>query len=126
MTELRSGLIDTYHRDMSLAATHIELRLNRAGQPRAFIAGTRVRVQDVHALAEVRGASPDEIVEALPHLTLGQVHAAISYYFDHRDEVLQEMQEDDEYVRRFKESRGPAPLQRRLEGDVDNGGSVSS
>lgn len=124
--ELQRRVIDASNGDMSLAATHIELRLNRAGQPRAFIAGTRVRVQDVYALAEVRGASPDEIVEALPHLPLGQIHAALSYYFDHRDEVLQEMREDDEYVRRFKESHGPGPLQKRLEGDVGNGGSVSS
>jgi hypothetical protein len=34
-------------------ATHIELRPNREGQPRAFIAGTRVRVQDIYAQAEI-------------------------------------------------------------------------
>ena len=48
----------------------IELRPNRSGQQRAYIAGTRVRVQDIYALAEVQGRSPDEIVEALPHLSL--------------------------------------------------------
>ena len=37
-------------------ATHIELRPNRDGQPRAFIAGTRVRVQlSVRAMRDESG-----------------------------------------------------------------------
>jgi uncharacterized protein (DUF433 family) len=80
-------------------ATHIEIRPNRDGQPRAFIERTRVRVQDVYALAEIHGKTPGEIVQALPSLTLAQVHAALSYYFDHRPSIVQEMQEDEEFVR---------------------------
>lgn len=33
------------------------------------------------------GASPEEILENLPHLTLSQVFDALSYYADHRDEI---------------------------------------
>ena len=47
---------------------HIEIRKDRAGQDRAYIAGTRVRVQDIYVDSEVLGKSPDEIVAALPHL----------------------------------------------------------
>jgi uncharacterized protein (DUF433 family) len=86
-----------------VVAPHIEIRRNRDGQPRAFIAGTRVRVQDIYALAEVQGKSPDDIVHALPHLTLAQVHAALAYYLDHRENILREMREDGEYVRRQRE-----------------------
>ncbi|MBI1901692.1 MAG: DUF433 domain-containing protein [Planctomycetia bacterium] len=95
-------------------ATHIELRANREGRPRAFIAGTRVRVQDVYALSEIQGKTPGEIVRELPHLTLAQVHAALSYYFDHREAIVQEMREDDEFVRRFRALTGPGPLEQRL------------
>ena len=97
-----------------LVATHIEERANHAGQPRAFIAGSRVRVQDVYALAEIQGKTPDEIVQALPHLTLAQVHAALSYYFDHRDAILQEMREDDMFAGQLRELNGVGPLQQRL------------
>jgi uncharacterized protein (DUF433 family) len=93
-------------------ATHIELRPNRDGQPRAFIAGTRVRVQDIYAQAEIHGRSPDEIVEGLPHLTLGQVHAALSYLHDHRDDILREMQEDEAFVQELRSAAGPSLLQR--------------
>ena len=41
---------------------HIEIRKNRAGQDRAFVAGSRVRVQDTYVDSEVLGKSPDEIV----------------------------------------------------------------
>jgi uncharacterized protein (DUF433 family) len=95
-------------------ATHIESRPNRAGQARAYVAGTRVRVQDVYALSEVHGLTADQIVEQLPHLSLGQVHAALSYFFDHREQILNEIREDEEFVRMMREKTGPGPLEQRL------------
>jgi len=95
-------------------ATHVEFRQNRAGQDRAFIAGTRVRVQDVYAMSEIHGLTPDQIVEQLSQLTLGQVHAALAYYFDHREQILNELREDDEFVRALRADTGPGPLEQRL------------
>ncbi len=106
-------------------ATHIEVRKNRAGQDRAYIAGTRTRVQDVYALAEMQGLTPDQIVEQLPHLTLGQVHAALSYYFDHREQILNEVREDEEFVRLMRAQTGPGPLEQRL-GESRGDDAVSS
>lgn len=93
-------------------ATHIELRPNREGQLRAFIVGTRVRVQDIYAQSELHGRTAEEIAEGLPNLTLGQIHAALSYLFDHRDEVLREMREDETFVAQMRASGGPSPLDR--------------
>ncbi len=95
-------------------ATHIEIRPNRSGQPRAFIAGTRVRVQDIYALAEIHGLSGEQIVEQLPHLNLGQVYAALSYLFDHREQILNELREDEQFVQAMREKTGPGPLEQRL------------
>jgi uncharacterized protein (DUF433 family) len=100
---------------MSQTATSaIELRPNRSGQSRAFIAGTRVRVQDIYGLSELQGKSPDEIVAALPHLTLFQVHSALAYYFQHRAEILQEIREDDNFVAAMRAKLGPGPLSTKL------------
>lgn len=96
-------------------ATHIEIRKNRSEQDRAYISGTRTRVQDVYALAEIHGLTPDQIVEQLPHLTLGQVHAALGYYFDHREQILNELREDEEFVRLMRAQTGPGPLEQRLD-----------
>jgi uncharacterized protein (DUF433 family) len=95
-------------------ATHIEVRPNRSGQPRACIAGTRVRVQDIYALAEIHGLSADQIVDQLPHLNLGQVYAALSFLSDHRERILNELREDEEFVRAMREKTGPGPLEQRL------------
>lgn len=95
-------------------ATHIEIRQNRAGQDRAYVAGTRTRVQDIYTLAEIHGLTPDQIVEQLPHLTLGQVHAALAYYFDHRQEIQSELREDEQFVEMLRRQTGPGPLEQRL------------
>ena len=105
----------SYNVDMeSEVATHIDIRPNRSSQPRAYIAGTRVRVQDIYSLSEIHGLNADQIVEQLPHLTLGQVYAALSYLFDHREQILNELREDEEFVRMMREKTGPGPLEQRL------------
>lgn len=105
----------TYHACMAQTiASHIEIRPNRDGQDRAFVDGTRVRVHDVAVLAELHGQTPDQIAEALPHLSLAQIHAALSYYFDHRVEIQQELKDDAEFVERFKTLVGSGPLELRL------------
>lgn len=111
---------------MSTFSHAIELRNNRAGQPRAYVAGTRVRVQDVYAFSELQGLTADEIVDALPHLTLGQVHAALAYYFDHREEILNEVREDEAFVKHFRATHGDGPLARKLRGEEANGDTLPS
>lgn len=106
-------------------ATHVEIRKNRDGQDRAFVVGTRVRVSDIYALAEIQGYAPDAIVAQLPHLSLGQVHAALSYFFDHREQILQELREDDQFADLMRTQFGPGPLEQRLDGNA-NGNAVSS
>lgn len=95
-------------------ATHIEMRPDREGRDRAYVDGTRVRVQDVAALAERQGRTPDQIVAALPHLSLAQVHAALSYYFDHRTEIQRAWSEDADFAQQLRSLNGPGPLERRL------------
>jgi uncharacterized protein (DUF433 family) len=109
-----------------LEKKHIELRPNRSGQPRAYIAGTRVRVQDVYAMAEVQGLTPDEISRSLPHLSLAQVHAALAYYFEHRQAILDEIRQDEDFVRHFKALTGPGPLEAKLGRGGGDGHSLPS
>ena len=54
---------------------------------KACIDGTRIRVMDIVAL-EREGYVPDKMLHvfAVP-LTLGQVHAALAYYYDHQAEI---------------------------------------
>ena len=61
------------------------------GEP--VIKGTRTPVRAIVEWWKF-GASPEEILENLPHLTLSQIFDALSYYADHRDEIEQYIAEN--------------------------------
>ena len=61
------------------------------GEP--IIKGTRTPVRAIVEWWKF-GASPEEIMENLPHLTLSQIFDALSYYADHREEIEQYIAEN--------------------------------
>lgn len=79
----------------------------------ARIAGSRSRVIDV-VLDQRSGLTPDQIVEQYPHLGLAQVHAALSYYYDHRSEIDATIERQLHEVERLRAEAGEPPLVRRL------------
>ena len=82
-------------------AQHIEITPGVCGgRPR--IVGRRIRVQDIYEWHELMGWSPDEIASQFG-LTLGDIHAALAYYFDHREEIQQQMRTDEEFVEHMKQ-----------------------
>ena len=71
---------------------HIELTPDTAGgRPR--IRGRRITVQDIAIWHERLGKTADEIASEYD-LTLADVHAALAYYFDHREDIDARMVED--------------------------------
>jgi uncharacterized protein (DUF433 family) len=58
---------------------------NNRGVP--CVGGTRHRVIDIAADHVAHGYSATQIVEQYPDLTPAQVHAALTYYYDHQDEM---------------------------------------
>ena len=88
--------------------------LNDARQP--SIAGSTMKVVELVTAQLAHGWSPDELAFQFPHLTLGEIHSALAYYWDHRDQL------DADIARRFAlvddlERRTlPAPVLARLRG----------
>jgi uncharacterized protein (DUF433 family) len=72
---------------------------------KACIAGHRVRVLDIVEWHEHQGITPDEIVSHVPSITLADVHAALAYYFDHIDEIQQEMRDERAFSKEFRRTR---------------------
>jgi uncharacterized protein (DUF433 family) len=70
------------------------------GRPR--IAGTGVRVQDIVSDYELHGMSPEEIARGYAGMSLAQVHAALSYYYGHRDEIQGHIRGDREFVKQLQ------------------------
>jgi uncharacterized protein (DUF433 family) len=72
----------------------------RNGAP--VIAGTGIKVLDVAVRYEVMQTSPEEIMVALPHLELPQIHAALSYYYAHKVELDKEWKSSLKKVARLR------------------------
>jgi len=55
----------------------------------------------------------DEIVSHVPTINLGNVYVALAYYFDHIEELQQEMRAEGGYVERFRRSN-PSLIEAKL------------
>ena len=93
--------------------SHIEIRQNRDGQDRAYIKGTRLRVQDIYVDSKFLGKSPEEIAADFPHVTLDQVQAALAYFSQHREAILEEIRQDEEFIQELRKKTGPGPLEQK-------------
>ena len=83
-----------------------------------IIEGTRVKVWLVALDHAGRGWDAHEIHRQYPHLSLGQIHSALAYYYDHRaemDAVIQRNEDDAERLKReIEQAQGPSPLRAKL------------
>ena len=79
------------------------------GGPKAMIAGHHVLDADAVVWHENPGMSPDVIVDAIPTITLADVHAALAYYWDNREDLDRQMEknsaEADDYRRLIDDGR---------------------
>jgi len=62
-----------------------------AGEPARLESHPRTRVAMIVADYLWRGWSAEEIVRQYSYLTLAEVHAALAYYFDHREQIEAEL-----------------------------------
>ncbi len=92
------------------ALTHIHLD----DQGRAWIDDTKMKVVELVLDHLAYGWSADEIHEQHPHLSLGQIHAALAHYYDHQKEIDAQIERDLKRVRDLRVATGEAPMQRRL------------
>lgn len=98
---------------MSAAATDWPLiEIDQSGI--ACVKGTRTKVIEIALDRLAHHWDADEIRRQHPHLTLGQIHAALSYYYEHQaqcDQLIDERRRQAEQIR--TESENPE-LQTRL------------
>ncbi len=62
-----------------------------------IIDGTRFPVRSVVSYILHHGFTPEELVARFPHVNLAQVHDALAYYYDNRDEIEQDLDANHEH-----------------------------
>ena len=95
----------------SIETKYEHITINENGVP--FIAGTAMKVIELVIEKIAYGWSPEELHLQHTYLTLGQVHSALAYYYDHEEELNKDIEYRLRNVRQYKPSER-SPLKERL------------
>jgi uncharacterized protein (DUF433 family) len=87
---------------------------------RAWIDDTNTKIIEVVLDKLAYNWGVEEIHEQHPHLSLAQIHAALSYYYDHRAEIDSEIERQDKEIEALMEKAKDSPLRKRLESMAQN------
>ncbi|HLC16618.1 MAG TPA: DUF433 domain-containing protein [Thermodesulfovibrionia bacterium] len=79
-----------------------------------IIAGTTMKVTELVLNSHAYGWSPEELHFQHPYLTLGQIHSALAYYWDHQKEIEEDIQRRKEQVKKIQSILEPSSLQKRI------------
>ena len=93
-------------------ATAAHIRLDPRGV--AWIDESNTKVIEVALDQIAHGWSPEEIHFQHPHLSLGQIHAALGYYYDHQAEMDAEIQRSQARIAELRREAGESPIRKKL------------
>jgi uncharacterized protein (DUF433 family) len=97
---------------MAAETRYEHIGLDDTGIPR--IAGTRMKVVELALAQQAYGWSPEELHFQFPFLTLGQVHSALAYYWDHREALESDVERRQAEVEALRKVQGRSALVERL------------
>jgi uncharacterized protein (DUF433 family) len=97
---------------MEQATSYEHVIISESGVP--LIAGTTMKVVELVLETFAYGWSPDEIQFQHPYLTLGQIHSALAYYWDHKDAIDTDIERRMERTEQIRRSTGNSLLVERL------------
>lgn len=89
---------------------HIEIRSPGV----AYVAGTQTKVVEIALDRIAHHWDADEIHRQHPHLSLGQIYAALAYYSDHRAELDRQIDEQLRYLESARASAGESHVRAKL------------
>jgi len=78
------------------------------------IFGTTMKVVELVLAHLAYGWSPEELHFQFPYLTLGQIHSALAYYWDHKAQLDRDIAGRLEEVDLLQSQQGPSALAARL------------
>ncbi len=79
-----------------------------------IIEGTRMKVIELVLDSQAYGWSPEELCFQHPHLTLGQIHSALAYYWDHQEELDKDIENRLQRVDELASRNRPPKIVARL------------
>src|SRR5436189_581938 len=81
----------------------------------AWISGTRVKVIELALDKLAHGSSPEEMHFQYPHLSLAQIHAALSFYYEHQSEIDAQILREWNEVKELAADQSDSALRQKLQ-----------
>lgn len=97
---------------MTQATAYEHVVVDESGMP--LIEDTTMKVVELVLETHAYGWSPDELQFQHPYLTLGQIHSALAYYWDHKAELDHDIERRLERVEQIRRDVGPSRIVERL------------
>jgi len=79
-----------------------------------FVAGSTMKVVELVMAQRAHGWSPEELHFQHPELSLGEIHSALAYYWDHRAELDRDIEQRSRQVDQIRREIGSSPLAEKL------------
>ena len=79
-----------------------------------MIDGANAKVIELILDYQTYGWSPEELQFQHPVFTMGQIHSALAYYWDHQDELDADIERRWQEVKQLRQNRVLSPLEKRL------------
>ena len=94
----------------TMAPSHITIDENGV----ARIDGTRMKVQHLVEAWKSGADSPEKLQRSYPDLTLGQIHNALAYYYDHQEEIDTKIERDGREAEAMRLAAPETPGRKKL------------
>ncbi len=94
------------------AVTYPHIGQDAQGTP--IVAGTTMKVVERVMAQRADGWSPEELCFQFPHLSMAEVHAALTYYWDHQIELDQDIERRSRVAEESRRQSVSSPLAQRL------------
>lgn len=94
----------------TIAYPHIEI--SEGGTP--MLSGTTTKVVEVVLDRIAHHWDADEIRRQHPYLSLSQIHAALTYYYDHQSEIDAEIDRQLDDVEQIRQAQGESAVRLKL------------
>lgn len=89
-----------------------EVQLDDRNVP--IIAGTTMKVTELVSEHLAYGWSPEELKYQHSYLSLGQIYSALAYYWNHQEEVEQEIERQSRAVEALRRASSNSPARSKL------------
>jgi predicted nucleotidyltransferase len=98
---------------MSTIASYPHI-VKEIGSPARLASHPRTRVAMIVMDYLGRGLGPEDIVRHYPYLTLAEVHSAMTYYHDHRDEIDAEIRDELDQLKDSADANSRSAIWQKL------------